>query len=137
MGRVADELVRVARAAGADLRTGAVVTGLEPLAGGGAEVTLADGSRLAAPVVLLGCAPAVAARLLGDDPPRAAPEGSQLKVNLLLRRLPRLRSGLDPATAFAGTLHLGQGYAGWTRRTPRPRPGCCPTRCPARSTATP
>ena len=112
MGRVADELVRVARAAGADLRTGAVVTGLDPLDGGGAEVTLADGSRLAAPVVLLGCAPAVAARLLGEDRPATSePEGSQLKVNLLLRRLPRLRSGLDPATAFAGTLHLGQGYA--------------------------
>ena len=112
MGRVADELVRVARAAGADLRTGAVVTGLVPLDAGGAEVTLADGSRLTAPVVLLGCAPAVAARLLGEVPAsEETPEGSQLKVNLLLRRLPRLRSGLDPATAFAGTLHLGQGYA--------------------------
>jgi phytoene dehydrogenase-like protein len=112
MGRVADELVRVARRAGADLRTGSVVTRITPVSGGGAEVTLADGSRLGAPVVLLGCAPAVAARLLGDDPhPAGEPEGSQLKVNLLLRRLPRLRSGVDPATAFAGTLHLGQGYA--------------------------
>ncbi len=112
MGRVADELVRVARAAGADLRTGAVVTGLVPLPGGGAEVALADGSRFAAPHVLLGCAPAVADALLGvDEADRARPEGSQLKVNLLLRRLPRLRSGADPATAFAGTLHLGQGAA--------------------------
>lgn len=112
MGRVADELVRAARAAGAVLRTGGVVSGLEPLPGGGAEVTLADGPRFAAPHVLLGCAPAVAARLLGAaSPPVPAPEGSQLKVNLLLRRLPRLRSGADPATAFAGTLHLGQGYA--------------------------
>ncbi|SEQ03591.1 phytoene desaturase family protein [Microlunatus flavus] len=110
MGRVADELVRVARAAGADLRTGAVVTGLVPLPGGGAEVVLADGSRVSAPHVLLGCAPAEAARLLGTDDVGAL-EGSQLKVNLLLRRLPRLRSGADPATAFAGTLHLGQGYA--------------------------
>ncbi|MGI3779145.1 MAG: phytoene desaturase family protein [Janthinobacterium lividum] len=112
MGRVADELVRVARAAGADLRTGAVVTGLVPLDGGGAEVTRADGSRISAPTVLLGCAPAVAARLLGGPlVPQDEPEGSQLKVNLLLHRLPRLRSGVDPATAFAGTLHLGQGYA--------------------------
>jgi phytoene dehydrogenase-like protein len=111
MGRVADELTRVARAAGADLRTGSDVTAVEPRTGGGAEVVVADGSRLAAPHVLLGCAPAVASRLLGDRPPTTAPEGSQLKVNLLLRRLPRLRSGADPATAFAGTLHLGQGYA--------------------------
>ncbi|GAB2595830.1 phytoene desaturase family protein [Microlunatus antarcticus] len=112
MGRVADELVRVARRAGADLRTRAVITGLTPLDGGGAEVTLADGSRMSAPTVLLGCAPAVAAGLLGEEvDPTDAPEGSQLKVNLLLRRLPRLRSGVDPAVAFAGTLHLGQGYA--------------------------
>ena len=111
MGRVADELTRVARAAGADLRTGAVVTAVETRAGGGADVVLADGSRLGAPHVLLGCAPAVASRLLGETEPVDVPEGSQLKVNLLLRRLPRLRSGADPATAFAGTLHLGQGYA--------------------------
>ena len=111
MGRVADELVRVARAAGAELRTGAVVTSVAPQDGGGAEVVLADGTRLAAPHVLLGCAPAVASRLLGEAAPVEVPEGSQLKVNLLLRRLPRLRSGADPATTFAGTLHLGQGYA--------------------------
>lgn len=58
----------------------------------------------------------MAARLLADaaDDTAAgveAPEGSQLKVNLLLRRLPGRRSGVEPATAFAGTLHLGRGYA--------------------------
>ena len=37
--------------------------------------------------------------------------GSQIKINLVVRRLPRLRSGLDPEIGFAGTLHLGQGYA--------------------------
>ena len=37
--------------------------------------------------------------------------GSQIKINMVVRRLPRLRSGLDPEIAFAGTLHLGQGYA--------------------------
>ena len=32
-------------------------------------------------------------------------------MNLLLRRLPRLASGIDPEVGFAGTLHLNQGYA--------------------------
>ena len=108
MGRVAAELERVARAAGADLRTGCRVSRLHPLEDGGADVELADGRRLRAPVVLAGCAPAVLDRLLGRHSP--VPEGSQTKVNLVLRRLPRLRSGLDPHTAFAGTLHLAQGY---------------------------
>ena len=108
MGRVAAELARVAAEAGADLRTGHRVTRLRPLPGGGAEVELADGDRLAAAHVLVGCAPTVLARLLGQ--PVEAPEGSQTKVNLVLRRLPRFRSGLDPAIGFAGTLHLAQGY---------------------------
>jgi phytoene dehydrogenase-like protein len=128
MGRVAAELVRVARAAGAELRTGCRVARLHPLPGGGAEVELADGRRVRAPVVLAGCAPAVLDELLGRAP--EPPEGSQTKVNIVLRRLPRFRSGLDPATGFAGTLHLAQGYRrlaeawseAWDGRLPDPLP---------------
>lgn len=40
--------------------------------------------------------------------PLTLPLGAQLKINLLLERLPRLASGLDPATAFAGTTHVEQ-----------------------------
>ncbi|MGX5695503.1 phytoene desaturase family protein [Agromyces soli] len=39
----------------------------------------------------------------------AAPEGAQVKVNLLLTRLPRLRDAeIDPAQAFAGTFHINE-----------------------------
>jgi phytoene dehydrogenase-like protein len=49
----------------------------------------------------------VFAELTGTDAgPR--PSGSQLKVNMVLARLPRLRSGADPATAFAGTFHVDE-----------------------------
>jgi len=108
MGRVAAEIGRVATKAGAELRTGSPVVAVRPQPTGGAVVELADGARLTAPAVLAGCAPAVLHRLLGGE--AAGPEGSQTKVNLVLRRLPRFRSGLDPATGFAGTLHLAQGY---------------------------
>lgn len=109
MGALAGELVRTAVAAGASIRTRSVVTAIQPEPGGGATVALSDGERLRAPTVLVNCAPAVLRRLLGQA--SESPSGSQLKVNLLLRRLPRLRAGLDPVAAFAGTLHLGQGYA--------------------------
>jgi phytoene dehydrogenase-like protein len=57
-------------------------------------------------------APAVLDRLRGRAPSAPAPEGAQLKVNLLLARLPRLRDGsVDPAEAFAGTFHVNEGYA--------------------------
>ncbi len=109
MGAVAAALEGAARSAGAELRAGAVVSSIEPLDGGGGAVVLADGSRLQASRVLVNCAPAVLDTLLGR-PVGTPPEGSQTKINLLVRRLPRLASGLDPAVAYAGTLHLGQGY---------------------------
>ena len=92
MGRVAAELERVARAAGADLRAGTEVTGIDADRG---AVHLADGTTLTAGHVLLGCA-------LGRPPA----EGAQLKVNLLLDRLPRLADGTPPEQAFAGTFRV-------------------------------
>ncbi|HEY3016220.1 MAG TPA: FAD-dependent oxidoreductase, partial [Nocardioides sp.] len=59
--------------------------------------------------VLSDVAPWVLADLLGVEAP-AKPEGAQLKINFLLDRLPALKSGADPAVAFAGTLHLTEDY---------------------------
>ncbi|MFT4011397.1 MAG: NAD(P)/FAD-dependent oxidoreductase [Nocardioidaceae bacterium] len=59
--------------------------------------------------VLGNVAPWVLRILLGEQPgPR--PEGAQLKVNMLVERLPRLRSGVSPAQAFAGSVHIAAGY---------------------------
>jgi phytoene dehydrogenase-like protein len=63
---------------------------------------------VAAGHVLSGVAPAVLDRLRGNTSP--SPAGAQLKVNVLLRELPRLRSGVDPRQAFAGTFHLDESY---------------------------
>ena len=62
--------------------------------------------------MLANVAPWVLHILLGEpDDPETKPEGAQLKLNLLLDRLPRLKSGIDPAVAFAGTLHVGSAYS--------------------------
>ena len=84
------------------------MTGIET-DGVGAEVHY-DGGSVAARHVLANCAPAVLARLLGEPPPDdPAPEGAQLKLNMLLSRLPRLRDeSLDPREAFAGTFHVNE-----------------------------
>jgi phytoene dehydrogenase-like protein len=51
----------------------------------------------------------VLARLLGEPEPDPPPEGAQLKLNLLLSRLPRLRDpSVDPREAFAGTFHVNE-----------------------------
>jgi phytoene dehydrogenase-like protein len=108
MGRVAAELERVAREAGADLVSNARAEAVLKVPGGGWDVVLADGRRQWGAYVLAGCAPYVLDRLRGR--PGHKPQGSQTKINLVLRRLPRFASGIEPETGFAGTLHLNQTY---------------------------
>jgi phytoene dehydrogenase-like protein len=131
MGAVTGELARVARDAGATFVTGAEVDRVEA-DGAVAEVGYVVGGEertVAATHVLSGVAPAVLARLRGRSAP--APVGSQLKINVLLSRLPRLRTGVDPRQAFAGTFHLDESYvelenayeASVSGRVPDPLPG--------------
>jgi phytoene dehydrogenase-like protein len=114
MGAVTDALARAATEAGAEIITSA---GVSAIRGGddGAEVTWHHDSSahtVAARHVLANVAPWVLRILLGEqEDPSTKPQGSQLKINFLLDRLPRLKSGIDPAVAFAGTLHLAEDYS--------------------------
>lgn len=112
MGAVTDALILACRRGGVDIRTRAEVTAIES-DGVEAEVRFAsaDGEhRVSTPYVLSAVAAGTLARLRSDPPSGPDPEGAQLKLNLVLARLPRLRSGTDPRVAFAGTLHAGEGY---------------------------
>lgn len=108
MGAVSGALYQSAVAAGAQIITGAQVTSVQT-DDVDASVTYRDfrGDEhvLSSRWVLSNAAPHTLAKLLGDElPPQ--PRGSQMKVNMVLSRLPRLRSGLDPRIAFAGTFHI-------------------------------
>ncbi|MCP2341783.1 phytoene desaturase family protein [Actinomadura rupiterrae] len=106
MGAVTAALAGAARAAGADLRTGAEVTGIDP----SGEVAFRDEQgehAVSAGHVLVNLPPAVLARLMGGD--AEPPEGSQLKLNMVLARLPRLRDpSVRPEEAFGGTFHINE-----------------------------
>jgi phytoene dehydrogenase-like protein len=110
MGAVTAELERVAREAGAQVLTGAEVTrvDVDGRSGEVAYVSRVTEETVAAHHVLAGVAPAVLDRLRGRA--GSPPVGSQLKINVLLTRLPRLRTGVDPRQAFAGTFHLDESY---------------------------
>jgi phytoene dehydrogenase-like protein len=109
MGALTGELERCARDAGAEIVTGAEVTAIE--ADGRSAAVRVEGRSVACRDVVAGCAPAVLDRLLGRESPER-PEGAQLKVNMLLRRLPRLRDEtVPPEDAFAGTFHINETYA--------------------------
>ncbi|MFF8990263.1 phytoene desaturase family protein [Streptomyces sp. NPDC014983] len=112
MGALTDALAAAARAAGAEIVTGHEAVRIAGDADG-AEVTYrtADGEGVAAARhVLVNASPQELAVLTGAAAPEPA-EGAQLKVNMLLTRLPRLRDpDVDPREAFAGTFHIAEGY---------------------------
>jgi phytoene dehydrogenase-like protein len=121
MGAVSGELLDAARRAGATIVTGAEVVAITP----DGEVTYRAGDAtltVAGTWVLANVAPYVLEGLLGAGTatgraPSASrlraqlprPEGAQVKVNLLLSRLPRLRdAAVDPVAAFGGTFHINE-----------------------------
>ncbi|WP_030815235.1 phytoene desaturase family protein [Streptomyces sp. NRRL F-2799] len=112
MGALTDALADAARAAGAEIVTGHEAVRIDT-DGRTAEVTYrtADGEGVAAARhVLVNASPRELAALTGEPAPDPA-EGAQLKVNMLLKRLPRLKDGsVDPREAFAGTFHIAEGY---------------------------
>ncbi|MFI6938820.1 phytoene desaturase family protein [Streptomyces sp. NPDC050418] len=112
MGALTDALARAARDAGAVFATGCEATRIAT-DGKHAEITCSGTDTeftVAAAHVLVGASPQALAALLGEEPPAPA-EGAQLKVNMLLKRLPRLRDkDVDPREAFAGTFHVAEGY---------------------------
>jgi phytoene dehydrogenase-like protein len=127
MGAISAALENAARRAGAEVRTRAEVSAIGP----DGVVECADGSRHAGAQILAGVAPAVLARLMGDES-ASKPEGSQLKINMLLSRLPKLR---DPAVsseqAFTGTFYANEGYEQLQRAYEEATAGRIPTVPPA------
>ncbi len=131
MGAVSGELERAARDAGATILTSADVTAVRP----GGVVDYRHGGQdhsSSARWVLSNVAPAVLDRLrsrLRDRRPDGGAaavgisagaagnpnhrrEGAQVKVNLLLKRLPRLLDGsVSPEAAFGGTFHINETWS--------------------------
>jgi phytoene dehydrogenase-like protein len=110
MGAVSGALAAAASGHGAEIITGAAVYAIDP---DGEVRYRVDGEErsVGAEFVLAGVTPAVLATLLGDRQPVTAP-GAQVKVNLLLRRLPRLRDDtVDPEQAFGGTFHINENLS--------------------------
>lgn len=111
MGAVSDGLLAAATAFGAEVRTSQRVTAVET-DGVTATVRTESGLVVRCGQVFANVAPAVLERLLGRAPSGPEPEGAQLKVNMLLSRLPALKDpSVTPEQAFAGTFHIHEGYA--------------------------
>src|SRR5277367_1748565 len=109
MGAVSAALAAAAVGGGAEIITDAEVYAIDP----NGEVHYRrhdDEHAVRGRFVLAGVTPSVLAGLLGERSPASA-HGAQVKVNMVLRRLPRLRDdGVTPEQAFGGTLHVNETW---------------------------
>ncbi len=109
MGSVTAALAAAAVRHGAEIVTDAEVYRVEP-DGRVRYRHHGQDHRVQGRFVLAGVTPAVLAELLGAPPAPVAP-GAQVKVNMVLGRLPRLRdNSVTPEQAFAGTFHVNETW---------------------------
>jgi len=138
-GALTDALVRRLESLARHTRCNAPVARIDARAGCVRGVTLEDGERIAAGVVIAAIDPKVALLHL-LDPPLAEREGRRLAathrantVQAVISRRDRPAPPLTPARAPAtGTASRAPSTrsTGWTRRSPRPRRAACRTRRP-------
>ena len=109
MGALVKELLRVATESGAEISLNSKATQIVSTEAG-VEVSIESGEVVKGDYLLSNAAPQVLAKLRGATPPKSL-DGSQMKINILLKRLPQLKSGIDPRLAFAGTFHANETFS--------------------------
>ena len=109
MGALVKELYRIATLHGVEIKLQSKVAALES-SPTGIRVETESGHAYTAKDLLFAAAPQHLARLRGQAA-KDSLEGSQIKINMLLSRLPRLKSGVDPRLAFAGTFHVNESFS--------------------------
>lgn len=109
MGALVKELLRVASENGVEISLNSKATQVISTEEG-VEVSIESGEVIKGDYLLSNAAPQVLAKLRGT-PPTKSLDGSQMKINILLKRLPQLKSGIDPRLAFAGTFHANETFS--------------------------
>ncbi len=128
MGALVAELVRRCDELGVEIKTNVEVTSLQE-EGSSILVTTQD-QVLRAKIALANCSPQVLEKISGIPAPKLR-DGSQLKINMVLQKLPELKSGIDPRVAFAGTFHINESYFQLERAFEEARSGKIPTEIPS------
>jgi phytoene dehydrogenase-like protein len=126
MGELVSKLTATATALGVTFETSRNVVSISKEL----LVTCASGQTYEANFVLANCAPQILAKLMDEVSP-ASLEGSQVKINMLLKKLPRLKNGVDPKIAFAGTFHIHERYSDLQRAYEQSAAGAIPDVIPA------
>ena len=108
MGKLVEELKSVAAQSGVTIRLNSRAVRVETSAKE-VSVLLNDDTTVVGDYLLSNAAPQVLAKLRGKMATESL-DGAQLKVNMLVERLPALKSGADPRQGFAGTFHVNESF---------------------------
>ena len=108
MGELVLELDKKARSLGVEIKVNSKVVSVSAT-DSQVEVELAEGEKISANYLLSNAAPQVLAKLMGQVQPKSL-EGSQIKINMVLKSLPKFKSGIDARDAFVGTLHINESF---------------------------
>jgi phytoene dehydrogenase-like protein len=128
MGALVKELIRVSTDLGVEIKVDSKVSSIVSDRSGVA-VRTESGDVYQSDYLLSNAAPAVLAKLRGKAKPQSL-DGSQMKINILLKRLPRLKSGIDPQLAFAGTFHANESFSQLEQTFKDAKSGVMPTKMP-------
>lgn len=135
MGNVARELERVARQHGAEMRTNVRICALDMTGKTRSVEFELDGKTqtVEARFLLVNFGSNVLAKVLGKPyQPAPTDEGSVFKINMLLRRLPKLKSARHAeAQAFCGTFHIDEGYEEMKASYEQAKQGKLPDKVPS------
>jgi phytoene dehydrogenase-like protein len=118
MGALVDGLVAKALSPGVEMRTLAEVTSVQHGLRASTVIYSQAGQEQAvdAQTVLFNTSTDITNRILPGTLVEEQVEGSVFKINMVLRRLPRLRDGRTASReAFTGTFHLNEGYENMRR----------------------
>ena len=128
MGALVQELKRVAVESGVEILINSRVSNIDSDASG-VHVRTETGDKFSARDLLFAGAPQTLAKIRGTAQPSSL-EGSQMKINMLLSKLPKLKSGVDPKLAFAGTFHVNESYSQLEMAYEAAKSGVIPTDLP-------
>ena len=128
MGALVKELIRAATDLGVEIKVNSKVNSIVSDQSGVA-VRTESGDVYQSDFLLSNAAPAVLAKLRGKAKPKSL-DGSQLKINILLKRLPQLKSGIDPRLAFAGTFHANETFSQLEQTFTDAKSGVMPAKMP-------
>ncbi len=129
MGALVSELKRRCEELGVLIKTETEVLSVIETADS-VEIKTKAGESFTGQVLLANCAPKVLEKIAGVPAPDLL-DGSQLKINMVLKELPKLKSGMDPKKAFAGTFRINESFHQLERAYEQALQGKVPDEIPA------